>query len=162
MENSMSALATIRGGLVIGVLIFAPFLGTANAQGKVAIEKVSFKVTDAFEPGAAVVGELRIPASKRDRLPAVLIVNSSPGFDGRGAFYAEALNQAAIATLEIDMLQGRPGATFGWDSRFSSAFYSAGANKDKGGIVNVIANEDIANRSREFAVGYFRKNLGAD
>jgi dienelactone hydrolase len=37
----------------------------------------------------------------------VLIVNSSPGFDGRGAFYAGALNLAGIATLEIDMFQGR-------------------------------------------------------
>ena len=44
--------------------------------------------------------------STSERLPAVVIVNSSPGFDGRGAFYAEALNAAGIATLEIDMLQG--------------------------------------------------------
>jgi uncharacterized protein len=293
----MSALATTRGGLVIGVFIFASFLGTANAQGMVLIEKMSFKVVDAFEPGAAVSGELRIPDSKHDRLPAVLILHSSPGFDGRGAFYAEALNQAGITTLEIDYLQGRgipatprhnmphayetlqylaghpridpmrigimgfswggtisvltsseeltrqytggklrfaahlglyplcwrhrvvlagtdkhfkstiyqrvtgrpvhilagdmddyddpdscqnflaelpaevrphfaltvyPGATFGWDSRFSSAPYDIGGKKGKGGIRNIIANPDIANQSREFAVAYFRKNLAAD
>ena len=52
-------------------------------------------------------GELRIPASTRGRLPAVLILHSSPGFDGRGAFYAEALERAGIATLEIDYLQGK-------------------------------------------------------
>lgn len=98
---------TIRGGLVVGILTSVLFMGSANAQGMVLIEKISFKVVDAFEPGAAVSGELRIPDSKHDRLPAVLILHSSPGFDGRGAFYAEALNQAGIATLEIDYLQGR-------------------------------------------------------
>jgi hypothetical protein len=103
----MSALMTTRSGLVVGILTSAFFMGTANAQGMVLIEKMSFKVADAFEPGAAVSGELRIPDSKHDRLPAVLIIHSSPGFDGRGAFYAEALNQAGIATLEIDYLQGR-------------------------------------------------------
>ena len=36
-----------------------------------------------------------------------MILHSSPGFDGRGAFYAEALNQAGIATVEIDYMQGK-------------------------------------------------------
>jgi dienelactone hydrolase len=293
----MSALVTTRSGLVVGILTSAFFMGTANAQGMVLIEKMSFKVIDAFERGATVSGELRIPDSKHDRLPAILILHSSPGFDGRGAFYAEALNQAGIATLEIDYLQGRgipatprhnmphayetlqyladhpridpmrigimgfswggiisvltsseeltrqytsgklrfaahlglypicwrhravlagtdkhfkstiyqrvtgrpvhmlagdrddyddpdscqsflaelpaevrphfsltvyPGATFGWDSRFSSASYDIGGKEGKGGIKTIIANPDIANRSREFAIIYFRKNLTAD
>jgi len=288
---------TVRGVLVVGILTSTLFVGSANAQDMVRIEKVSFKVVDAFEPGAAVSGELRIPGSKHDRLPVVLILHSSPGVDGRGAFYAEALNQAGIATLEIDYLQGKgmpatprhnmphayetlqyltghpridpmrigimgfswggiisvltsseeltrqytsgkfrfaahlglypicwrhravlagtdkhfkstiyhrvtgrpvhilagdkddyddpdscqnflaelpaevrthfsltvyPGATFGWDSRFSSASYDIGGKKGKGGIVTITANPDIANRSREFAVAYFRKNLTAD
>jgi uncharacterized protein len=287
--------SAIRSALVAALT--AALTATANAQDTVSIEKMSFKVVAAFEPGAAVSGELRIPDSKHDRLPAVLILHSSPGFDGRGAFYAEALNRAGIATVEIDYMQGRgmpatprhnlphayetlqylaghpridrarigimgfswggilsvltsseeltlqytggkprfaahlgiyplcwrhravlagtakffkptvyrrvtgrpvhilagdkddydapdscreflaelpaearlnfsltiyPGATFGWDSRFSSASYDIGAKKGKGGIVDVIANPDIANRSREFAVAYFRKNLAAD
>jgi dienelactone hydrolase len=55
-----------------------------------------------------------------------------------------------------------PGATFGWDSRFSSATYDIGARKRKGGMVNVIADPIVANQSREFAVAFFRKNLAAD
>lgn len=43
------------------VALFALFFGTANAQGTVSTEKLSFKVADAFETGAAVSGELRIP-----------------------------------------------------------------------------------------------------
>ena len=297
MAKLMNAPMKTHAGLVVGALSCACFLGTANAQVMVSIEEISFKVTGASEPGATVSGELRIPESKHDRLPAVLILHSSPGFDGRGAFYSAALNQAGIATIEIDYLQGRgmpatprhnmphayetlqylaghpridpmrigimgfswggiiavltssdeltrqytagtprfaahlglyplcwthravlagtsrnfkptiyrqvtgrpvhildgdkddfddpdscekflaelpaqvrlhfsvtvyPGATFAWDSRFSSTQYDIGVNKGKGGIAHVIANPDIANRSREFAVTYFRKHLGAD
>lgn len=79
----------------------------ALAQGGVAVEKVAFKVAGGFEPQAAVSGELRLPAEPAGRLPAVLILHGSNGVDGRGAFYAEALNAAGIATLEIDMFQGR-------------------------------------------------------
>jgi dienelactone hydrolase len=50
---------------------------------------------------------LRIPPSGGARLPAVIIVNSAPGFDGRGTSYAEELNRAGIATLEVDFMQGR-------------------------------------------------------
>jgi dienelactone hydrolase len=79
----------------------------AVAQDKVSVEQVHFKVLDASERGAAVVGELHVPVAKGDRLPAVMIVNSTPGFDGRSASYAEALNRAGIATLEVDFMQGR-------------------------------------------------------
>jgi uncharacterized protein len=292
----MNASMTIRRGLILGILSSTCLVGAADAQGQVSVEKMSFRLVDAFEPGAAVSGELRIPDSKSGRLPAVLILHSSPGFDGRGAFYAQALNEAGIATIEIDYLQGKglpatprhnlphayetlrylaghprldpmrigimgfswggiisvltsseeltqqytggklrfaahlgfypicwihrtvlagtstyfkptiyqrvtgrpvhilsgdkddsdgpeacpkflaelpeqvrpyfsltvyPGATFAWDSRFSSATYLVGAKEGKGGIVNIVADPDTAKKSREFAVTYFKKNLGA-
>lgn len=94
-------------GRLCGILTFACALPAANAQAAVSIERLEFEVAGTHERRAAVVAEIRIPDSVRDRLPAVVIVNSSPGFDGRGAFYAEALNQAGIATLEVDMFQGR-------------------------------------------------------
>ena len=286
---------------LVQLLIVALGLGcivtTASAQGSATVEKISFEVEGAFERGAKVLGELRIPDSDRNRLPAVVIINSSPGFDGRGAFYAEALNQAGIATLEIDMFQGRgipaspvhnlphayqslrylaahprvnsgrvgimgfswgaqvslltnsasltrqysdgglsfaahlpvypqcwvfrtarsgkdpllkppifrevtgrpvhiltgdkddydgpdgcqlflewlpaharryfsltvyEGATFAWDSRFSSAVYEAGAKRGQGGIVNVIANSETARQSRQLAVRFFSTSLGAE
>ena len=82
-------------------------MASAQAQGTVSVENIGFKLADAFEPGAAVSGELRIPEAKRERWPAVLILHGSAGIDGRGASYAKALNDAGIATLEIDMFQGR-------------------------------------------------------
>jgi dienelactone hydrolase len=83
-------------------------LASASASGQAAtsVEKISLEVAGAYKRGTQTAGELRIPDSKRERLPAVVIINSSPGFDGRGAFYAEALNGAGIATLELDMFQG--------------------------------------------------------
>ena len=89
------------------LLTFAQVSVGAHAQDTVSTEKISIEINSAFQSDARVIGELRIPKSNRDRLPAVLIVNSSPGFDGRSSFYALALNQAGIATLEVDMFQGK-------------------------------------------------------
>ena len=282
--------------LFVGALLGLLACGIASAQVEVTTEKLAFDVAGAFERGATVTGDLRFPASRRERLPAVVILHSSPGFDGRGAFYAEALNQAGIATVEIDYMQGkgmpatprhnlphvyqtlqhlarhpridgarigvlgvsyggtlalltssdeltrehtggklrfaahlpiypvcwrhlhilagttnwqfkrtvyqrvtgrpvhiltgdkddydddpdscpkflaalppqvRPyvdltvyrGATFGWDSPFSSATYDSGAKQGKGGIRTIVADPEIAQRSRAFAVTFFTKNL---
>ena len=38
--------------------------------------------------------------------------------------------------------------------------YDAGASKQKGGIVHIIADAALAERSRQFAVNYFTKNPG--
>ncbi len=50
------------------------------------------------------------PASSTDKMAAVLILHGSGEVDGRGAFYAKALQEAGVATLEITMFQagGRP------------------------------------------------------
>ena len=81
--------------LFAGSLVFALFMQTADAQEPVRVEKMAFKVENAFEKGASVSGDLRIPDSKRVRVPAVVILHSTPGFNVRGAFYAEALNEFA-------------------------------------------------------------------
>ena len=52
-------------------------------------------------------GILRVPEGAGSRLPAVIFVTSAPGFDGRGAFYADALNANGFATLELDVTVGR-------------------------------------------------------
>jgi dienelactone hydrolase len=285
----------VRCGLAVAWLAVAP---PAVAGADATIERLAFTVSGVPARDAAVSGELRIPASARERVAAVVILHSSPGFDGRGAFYAEALNRAGLATVEIDYLHGRgipaspranlphvygtlghlarhpridparigvmgfswggilalltssealtrqygdgqrfaahlplypicwrhrgvlagtpggwtdlapavyrrltgapvhilagarddydgepgacpnfvadlpaeararvaltvyPDATFGWDSRFSSAAYDRGAKQGTGGIVTVAADAAIAARSRAFAVEFFRQSLG--
>jgi uncharacterized protein len=52
------------------------------------------------------------PVGTAAKVPAVLILHGSGGVDGRGAFYAKALQERGIATLEITMFPpgGRPQA----------------------------------------------------
>ncbi len=65
-------------------------------------------------PGAAIAGWGEVdkvvarfcrPAGLMTKAPAVLILHGGGGVDGRGAFYAGALQEAGIATLEITMFQ---------------------------------------------------------
>jgi dienelactone hydrolase len=63
-------------------------------------------------PSAARGAPLTIPAQLRipsgsDDCPAVVIVHGTAGLDSRGAYHAEALNGAGIATLEVDMWSPR-------------------------------------------------------
>ena len=54
-----------------------------------------------------VAGVLSLPTGASGRVPAVVIAHGSGGVDSRGAFHARALNEAGIATLEIDMWAAR-------------------------------------------------------
>lgn len=64
----------------------------------------------------SVKGKLKIPVrhnnqghnkSPRNKFAAVVILHGSSGVDFRGDFYARGLNEAGIATLEIDMWEAR-------------------------------------------------------
>jgi dienelactone hydrolase len=63
-----------------------------------------------------VKGKLMLPVAleqckkcfvARSKVPAVVILHGSAGVDARGDFYARSLNEAGIATLEIDMWEAR-------------------------------------------------------
>lgn len=63
-----------------------------------------------------IKGKLTIPkpcawgytnSTPKQKWPAVLFLHGSAGVDARGDFYAQALNAAGIATLEIDMWEAR-------------------------------------------------------
>ena len=98
---------------MIGLMIFFLLSGQAFAQS---FDAPGEPVTI---PGAEIsgwgqVGEVPArfgrPAGSPPNVPAVLILHGSGGVDGRGAFYAKALQEAGIATLEITMFPpgGRP------------------------------------------------------
>jgi dienelactone hydrolase len=89
------------------VLILVAFALSTNAHASIdpnlpAIAYVNFQTLDPVQP-LTVCAQLRIPANTTGKLPAVVIVHGSAGIDSRGKFYAEALNYAGIATLELDM-----------------------------------------------------------
>ncbi|HEY1751257.1 MAG TPA: dienelactone hydrolase family protein [Caulobacteraceae bacterium] len=58
------------------------------------------------DPPLSVAGKLMTPTDG-EPVPAVLICHGSDGVDARGAFHAEALTAAGIATFEIDMWAAR-------------------------------------------------------
>lgn len=99
----------------IFVFIFVSVIFSITAQGAVIdsdlpnIYYVNFKSLPSTTYSQIIVsGQLRVPkASNEARMPAVVISHGSGGVDSRGKFYAEALNAAGIATLEIDMWAAR-------------------------------------------------------
>ncbi|MBM7118758.1 dienelactone hydrolase family protein [Archangium primigenium] len=76
---------------------------------------VSFPAVGSPTP-LQVAGLLSVPQGLSGRMPAVVIAHGSGGVDTRGAFYARALHEAGIATLEIDMWAAR-GLTGGAEGR---------------------------------------------
>jgi uncharacterized protein len=70
------------------------------------ISYVSFPSLDPAAP-LTVAAQLRVPRDAPQPMPAVVIVHGTAGVDSRGSFYAAALNEAGIATLEIDMWAAR-------------------------------------------------------
>ncbi len=67
---------------------------------------VSFPALNSPTP-LQVAGRLNLPTSAQGKVPAVVIAHGSGGVDTRGSFHAQALNEAGIATLEIDMWAAR-------------------------------------------------------
>ena len=102
--------AALRHGVRWGIILLVAAAGLvvsnlSAAQNDAPGEPVTI-------PGAEISGWGQVvevlarfgrPASATAKLPAVLILHGSAGVDGRGAFYAKALQEAGIATLEITM-----------------------------------------------------------
>jgi uncharacterized protein len=101
--------------LIIGLMIFFLLSGQTFAQPIDAPgEPVIIPGTEISGWGqvAEVPARFGLPAGSKAKVPAVLILHGSGGVDGRGAFYAKALQEAGVATLEITMFPpgGRPRA----------------------------------------------------
>lgn len=120
-----------------------------------------------------IKGKLSLPApgdghrgcarAERRKLPAVVILHGSSGVDARGDFYQDALNEAGIATLQIDMWEARGVATAAdrpkapiltYPDAFSAlAFLATQSNIDParigvlgfswGGVVSLEASEQL-------------------
>jgi dienelactone hydrolase len=58
---------------------------------------------------AVIAGELRLPAVNTPRLPAVILMHGSGGFNAGTAVWTQMLNQAGVATLVLDSNSGRKG-----------------------------------------------------
>lgn len=89
------------------------------AAAALSLSSLAVAQTEVVIPGAEIAGWGKVaevqgwfgrPSGTAPKAPAVLILHGSAGVDERGAFYARALEQAGIATLQVTMFQrgGRP------------------------------------------------------
>ena len=101
---------TLRALCVFLVTVTVFAAGTVKAQSAPGAQVTIPSVETGFGSSGEVAGTFGRPVKAKDSLPAVLILHGSAGIDGRGAFYAPALQDAGIATLEIFMFPrgGRP------------------------------------------------------
>jgi len=74
---------------------------------RVEIPVVGSKCNERVKDVVSVSAELRIPSIKRESLPVVVLLHSNAGIIGVGDFYAQALNAAGFATLEVDSYTNR-------------------------------------------------------
>lgn len=80
------------------------YLGLSHANEKLHRQSVSFKANTLIEPEALVSGDLTMPAGVEGKVPAVVVIHSAGGFeDSTRHPYVQALNQAGIATLELNL-----------------------------------------------------------
>ncbi len=111
--------------LVCGLLFGLPHAShadKANGCRKDCHPEISFVEFQSLDleqnpPGLLTIkGKLKLPVickkgkkgfKSEKKLPAVVILHGSAGIDFRGDFYAKTLNNAGIATLEIDMWEAR-------------------------------------------------------
>lgn len=91
---------------------FLVLLLLMNGIASASSEQVTFPgaKSEAYPVTEAVTATLQLPENGKVPMPAVVILHGSGGIDGRGAFHAEALNKAGIATLEVFMFD--PGQRF--------------------------------------------------
>jgi dienelactone hydrolase len=110
----------LRRAALIGAVL-SVFCATAHAHDDAcphgpaaAISFVHFQSPNLVPPNAplTIKGKLSLPkddhcGAGNKKWPAVLILHGSSGVDSRGDFYEAELNDAGIATLQIDMWEAR-------------------------------------------------------
>jgi uncharacterized protein len=108
--NRMLQMTAVARSSLAGFLL--AIAGIAAAQPYAPGEAVVLPGAEIRDWGRAdkVEGHFGKPSNGSPTIPAVLILHGSGGIDGRGAYYAQALQDAGIATLEITMFPraGRP------------------------------------------------------
>jgi len=101
---------------LVMTFILACSAQNVGAQPSFTAEDVSFDAATVRDGGVTVRGTLRLPEAVRGRLPAVLVLHTSAGYqhDYHSDAFMDALNRVGIATLRIEMFTdsgARPSST---------------------------------------------------
>ena len=79
-------------------------LGISYADDQLHKQPVSFQAHTVIEGETLVSGDLTMPAGVQGKVPAVVVIHSAGGFeDPTRRPYVQALNEAGIATLELNL-----------------------------------------------------------
>ena len=97
-----SALSAIS--LVAIMLLVGTGSTELHAQATASKETVNFVSATILDAETPVSGELSLPAGSHEKVPAIVIIHNAGGLaDGTGSQYVEALTQAGMATLELNL-----------------------------------------------------------
>lgn len=116
IPRQVAVLLTLLLSSVFAAAASVPVMPDCSKGARPAISFVEVDSIDVIaKTPLKVKGKLTLPVewqrgfcSRHKRpVPAVVILHGSGGVDFRGNFYAEALNEAGFATLEIDMWEAR-------------------------------------------------------
>ena len=91
----------------LALLVVATSSRSEVITSKVEIPVIGAKCNERVKDISSVSGVLRLPSQATGRVPAVVLLHSNAGIVGVGDFYAQALNAAGIATLEVDSFTPR-------------------------------------------------------
>ena len=89
--------------LIAGAVLIVARLGAAQTVASGEPVKIPGVNIAGWDQVGEVQGRFSRSAGSMPKVPAVLILHGALGVDGRGAFYAKALNEVGIDTLEITM-----------------------------------------------------------
>ena len=95
---------------LLGSWLVLAFANGANSQvvnERVDVPVVGEKCNERVKQVTHVTAQLQLPKVDSAPMPAVVILHSNAGVIGVGNFYAQALNAAGIATLEVDSFTPR-------------------------------------------------------
>jgi dienelactone hydrolase len=94
----------VKPSLVGALLVLALASGAMSqvTSERVEVPVVGEKCNERVKQVTHITAQMHLPKLNSSPMPAVVILHSNAGVIGVGNFYAQALNAAGIATLEVD------------------------------------------------------------
>jgi|SRR5215470_1208 len=91
------------------VILVPALVSTARASEEAAQLRINYLAYPVDWNGKSILigGRFQAPLNVTGKIPAVIILHDTAGVKNNGTYYANALNQAGIATFEIDQWGGR-------------------------------------------------------
>jgi uncharacterized protein len=105
-EHRMQRLSGVLVAVMLLMLVTMPAIHASEETARVRINYLAYPVD--WDGKSIMIGaRLQVPLNMTSKIPAVVILHGTAGVRNNGVYYADALNRAGIAMLEIDQWGGR-------------------------------------------------------